>query len=194
MNLRFALLALLTADPMTGFDIKQQFDDSVGFLWHAPHSQIYPELRRMEGEGLIRATLEPRGQRGQKRRYHITESGERTFREQCNKVETPQREREPERLRAAYLEWSDPDRAREQLEVHLAHHTERLEQFEGIVELLRQRQAPLLKSRLERYPEDQHEAIVAFKVFAYEGVTERARMEIAWARQGLELLDQLYGD
>jgi DNA-binding PadR family transcriptional regulator len=34
---------------MTGYDLLQFFDASVAFIWHAPHSNIYPELRRMEG-------------------------------------------------------------------------------------------------------------------------------------------------
>ena len=55
MSLRHALLALLSAHPMTGYDVAKRFDGSVGFMWQAPHSQIYPELRRMEDAGLVKA-------------------------------------------------------------------------------------------------------------------------------------------
>ena len=42
----------------------------------------------------------------------------------------------------------------------------------------------------QREPAD-HDAIVAFKEFAYEGLVERAHMEVDWARRGLALIDRL---
>ena len=48
MSLRYALLAVLTAQPMTGYDLARTFHASVGHVWNAPNSQIYPELHRME--------------------------------------------------------------------------------------------------------------------------------------------------
>ena len=59
MSLRHALLALLTAGPLTAYDISKQFSASVGFVWYAPDSQIYPALRRMEADGLVEATELP---------------------------------------------------------------------------------------------------------------------------------------
>jgi len=47
----------------------EQFSASVGAVWHAPDSQIYPELRRMEGDGLVEATELPSGGRRTKREY-----------------------------------------------------------------------------------------------------------------------------
>ena len=57
MSLRYALLALLTSEPMTGYDISRRFQSSVGHVWHAHDSQIYPELRKMEAEGLVEEDL-----------------------------------------------------------------------------------------------------------------------------------------
>jgi len=51
MSLRHALLALVSGGPLTGYDAVKHFRSSVGHLWHAPDSQIYPELRRMQAEG-----------------------------------------------------------------------------------------------------------------------------------------------
>ncbi|WP_279581330.1 PadR family transcriptional regulator [Fodinicola feengrottensis] len=51
MSLRHALLALLEAEPMSGYSLAKFFDQSVAYVWHAPHSQIYPELRRMSRPG-----------------------------------------------------------------------------------------------------------------------------------------------
>src|SRR3954453_12668876 len=38
----------------TGYEIKQLVDVSTRFFWAASYGQIYPELRRLEEQGLIR--------------------------------------------------------------------------------------------------------------------------------------------
>ena len=50
---------------------------------------------------------------------------------------------------------------------------------------------PVVRERLEARPPEEHRTIVAAKVFAYQGMIARARMEIEWAEQGLALLDTL---
>ncbi|HEX3802421.1 MAG TPA: PadR family transcriptional regulator [Solirubrobacteraceae bacterium] len=191
MSLRFALLAVLSAEPMTGYDLMRFFDDSVAFIWHAPHTNIYPELRRMEADGLLEAEELPRGKRGTKRLYRITEHGFDFLRQQTRKVVEPTRERDPYRLQAAYFEWADPEAVREQLRLHLEHFTRWRTAWEEHIEQLHARRVRLLHERLAHAPAEDHEAIVAFKVFAYRGMAERARMEIEWAQLGLELVDRL---
>ena len=44
--LKYAILELLRRKPLTGYDIKKRFEESLTFCWHAEHSQIYPESRR----------------------------------------------------------------------------------------------------------------------------------------------------
>ena len=72
MSLRHALMALLAATPMTGYTLAKQFDQSAAFVWHAPHSQIYPELRHLEEAGLIAGHEESRGVRGTKRKMRTS--------------------------------------------------------------------------------------------------------------------------
>ncbi|MDX2290674.1 hypothetical protein R6G00_00500, partial [Streptomyces roseofulvus] len=50
---------------------------------------------------------------------------------------------------------------------------------------------PIVARRLETDTRHDPEAIVAFKVFAYEGFVARADHEIAWAERGLALVDAL---
>ena len=61
MSLRHALLGVIKDKPLTGYDLVRHFQGTVGFLWSAPQSQIYPELRRMEAAGLVQAEVAPRG-------------------------------------------------------------------------------------------------------------------------------------
>jgi len=187
MNLRFALLATLSAGPRTGYDVTRRFDSTVGHIWHAPHSQIYPELRRMEQAGLVAAEEVPRGPRGTKRRYRLTDEGLAELRRQASELVEPQRERDPVRLWAAYLEFADPEAIVAQLEAHIAHYEEWLGMWTAMIGALERRDDPQLAERLAGLPPETHDAVVAAKVFAYEGLVARARTEIAWARRGIEL-------
>ena len=66
------LLGLLAGGERTGWELTRDFDTSLANVWAASHSQIYPELAKLEGEGLIRKTdTGPRGSQ----RYAITASG-----------------------------------------------------------------------------------------------------------------------
>lgn len=189
MSLRFALLALLSSTPRTGYDLLRIFDRSVAFVWHAPHTQIYPELRRMEGEGLLASEELPRGERGIKRRYRLTDAGRAELRRLAGTAVEPTREKDPYRLKAAYFEWAGKDQARAQLELHIAHYQQWLIAWEQMAQSLRERNDPILLERLAVRPPEEHDAIVASKVLAYDGLIARARMEIDWAQGGLELLD-----
>lgn len=193
MSLRFALLAMLTSQPMTGYDVYKNFETSVGYVWHAPDSQIYPELRRMEHDGLIRGETVRWGTKGTKKRYEITDDGVAAFRTWLNEPPQYTRERDPLRLRAAYLEWAEPDAARQFFRDHIDYHAGRIRDWEDMIRTLRDHTNPTLARRLEGQPEDEWQRIVEYKVFAYEGLIDRARAEVAWAGRGLVLVDRLEG-
>ena len=72
------ILGLLRFSPRTGYDVKRVTDFSTRFFWRASYGQIYPELRRLEGAGLVRASEEPRGRRP-RRVYELTPKGERAL-------------------------------------------------------------------------------------------------------------------
>jgi DNA-binding PadR family transcriptional regulator len=70
------ILGFLRLGPRTGYEIKQLTDRSTRFFWGASYGQIYPELKRLEQDGLATATDDPRGN-VRRRVYRITEAGER---------------------------------------------------------------------------------------------------------------------
>lgn len=194
MSLRYALLALLSVEPMTGYDLSKRFESSVAYVWHAPDSQIYPELRRMEKDGLLTGELIPWGPRGKKTQYRMTEAGTAAFREWMNTTLEYTRERDPVHLKAAYLEWAAPESARDQMKAHIAYHELRREQWVNMIEELRNGTNVMLKKRLEMTPEADRRRTTQFKIFTYEGLIARAETEIAWARRGLDLIDLLDGE
>jgi PadR family transcriptional regulator AphA len=194
MSLRHALLALLTAEPMTGYDLVKSFRASASLVWHAPDSQIYPELRKMEGEGLIRGTDLPRGELTTKRQYAITEVGLSAFRTWMNTPLPYSRERDPAHLKAAYFEWATPEASRAQLLAHLDHYRARREQWVQMVHGLAEHTDATLAKRFHTFPEESWEAITAYKVFAYQGLVDQAEQQIAWAERGLALIEQFGGN
>ncbi|MHA6668442.1 PadR family transcriptional regulator [Homoserinimonas sp. A447] len=194
MSLRYALLALLRAGPLSGYELKKQFSLSVGHVWHAPDSQIYPELRKMESEGLVEAEVQARGERGIRRLYHQTNDGERAFLDWMQSPLEYSRVRDPAHLRAAYLEATTPDAARSFLKAHVEQWEYELEQWESELVRIDARDNPMLARRLSATPESEQERTVAYKRFTYEGLVERAKGEIEWARRGLMLVDRLEGD
>jgi DNA-binding PadR family transcriptional regulator len=191
VSLRHALLALLSAQPMTGYDVTKRFDGSVGYMWQAPHSQIYPELRRMEEAGLLEAEELPRGSRAMKRRYSLTEAGLAELRRWIADPPAYGPERDVARLRTAYLEFGDAEVARRFFLAHLEHHEHWLRKWQAMQRSIETHENEMIAARLSHRPAEEHERIVAWKAFAYEALIARAQAEIDWARAGLELAERI---
>lgn len=194
MSLRSALLALISAGPLTGYDAVKHFRSSVGHVWHAPDSQIYPELRKMQAEGLLEATPVPWGSGDAlKTQYSLTDAGREALAQWQHTPLTYAKERDPAHLLAAYFEWGTTESARERLRDHIAFYSEALESARKQAREITDRSSPTLQRRLASQDPAQGDRIAAFKLFAYEGKIARAQAEIEWARKGLELLDSLDG-
>ncbi len=73
---RFALLGMLSNGPMTGYELKKGIESSIGYFWSESFGQIYPTLKTLVGEGLLRS--DPGDE---KTSYRITESGRRVLRD-----------------------------------------------------------------------------------------------------------------
>ncbi len=81
MSLQYAILGLLSYRPMTGYDLKKMFDDSINNFWAASLSQIYRELGALESKGYLVSEIEKQNDRPDKRIYDITGEGKAAFRE-----------------------------------------------------------------------------------------------------------------
>jgi PadR family transcriptional regulator, regulatory protein AphA len=87
-SVTYVILGVLRLGPRTGYEIKALVDRSTRFFWAASYGQIYPELKRLEREGLIRGEPEPRGGR-RRRSYTLTPAGERALNEWLRSSEDP---------------------------------------------------------------------------------------------------------
>ncbi|WP_455542470.1 PadR family transcriptional regulator [Intestinibacter sp.] len=76
-TLKYAILGLMNQKQMTGYDLTKQFESTLNEFWHAKHSQIYPELKKLTEEGLIEYHTEISGSSLKKKVYSITENGKK---------------------------------------------------------------------------------------------------------------------
>lgn len=79
-NTACVILGLLQKQPMSGYDIKSHVDVSTSFFFTASYSQIYPELKRLERDGLIEGRELATGRRA-RTEYAITPAGRNAFNE-----------------------------------------------------------------------------------------------------------------
>ena len=75
MSIKFAILVALSDGPKSGYDVAKHFEQSVGFFWHARHSQIYRELGKLRDKQW--AVSNEIAQTGKPNRvvYSITDAG-----------------------------------------------------------------------------------------------------------------------
>ncbi|MBT8061331.1 MAG: PadR family transcriptional regulator [Xanthomonadales bacterium] len=80
MSLPHVLLGML-AEPASGYDLKQRFEQSVRYFWYAELSQIYPALAKLEKQGLLRSKQAPSDKGPSKKIYTRTGKGKRALQE-----------------------------------------------------------------------------------------------------------------
>lgn len=193
MSLRFALLGFLSTGPASGFDVAREFGDSLGWFWYASHSQIYPELRRLEEQGAVQAEAVMGAPGKQKRLYSLTDSGRAELRAWLEEPTPYAPPRDVERLKLMFLDDASPSVVRRHLEVHVAHHEELLNNYSAQLRELHAGTFPRLVKRLASRPQSDPAMVKGLKIIAMQGNIARARTEIAWAQDALAWLIEQEG-
>src|SRR5689334_2274526 len=129
MSLRYAVLGLLARRPSTGYELTQTFDRSLRTSWYARHSQIYPELAKLEGADLVE--LVGHGARGSKT-YAITEAGRDELRQWLVEAEPDRSQRSESSLRLFLTPLLDPADRQATYERDLAHVAHELAALEKV--------------------------------------------------------------
>lgn len=68
------ILGMLSLGSQTGYDVKTFVDKTTRHFWAASYGQIYPELRRLEDQGLVHGRPEPTGGRA-RTVFELTDGG-----------------------------------------------------------------------------------------------------------------------
>jgi len=80
MSLDYGILGFLSANNLSGYDIKKLFDISAAYFWPADQAQIYRSLKKLEDSGFVKVNSVERAARPRKKLYEITDSGREALR------------------------------------------------------------------------------------------------------------------
>jgi PadR family transcriptional regulator, regulatory protein AphA len=106
------ILGMLAGRPRSGYEIKQLVDNSARFFWAASYGQIYPELKKLEKEGLITGDDSSRGAR-QSTTFKLTGAGKRAARDWIAEPPEVLETRDEGLLKLFFAGSIDPQRAAE---------------------------------------------------------------------------------
>ncbi|WP_103562164.1 PadR family transcriptional regulator [Actinomadura rubteroloni] len=113
MALRNAILATLLEGESSGYDLAKVFDSSVANFWTATPQQLYRELDRMEGQGLVAARVVEQERRPNKRLFSITEAGRAALAEFTARAPKPTAVRDELLVQVQAVEHGDAAAVRE---------------------------------------------------------------------------------
>jgi PadR family transcriptional regulator AphA len=74
-----ALLGLLMTEPKHGYELHQEFSNSLGRVWQIGLSQLYAQLKQLEEAGLVTVQTELQPNRPPRKVYHLTSQGREVF-------------------------------------------------------------------------------------------------------------------
>lgn len=148
ITLSYALLGLLARKPLSGYDLAQQMKKRVGLMWSALPSQIYPELARLEGQGLVmHQVVEQHDYRPDKKVYHITETGRAALRAWVTAPTAPSSLRDEFLLKTYSIWLAEPQPAIERFREHEQAHRQQLAEYEELLARLTREWGSALEER-----------------------------------------------
>jgi PadR family transcriptional regulator AphA len=86
---KYAVLALLSYSPMSGYDMKKYFDLSLSSFWNEEFKQIYSSLKKLQELNLVEKKTVESEKKPDKHVYYITDKGREEF---INWLRKPARE------------------------------------------------------------------------------------------------------
>lgn len=175
---------------MSGYDLAQFFDAATGWVWAAPHSQIYPTLRRMEKSGLIHGDDEIRGPKLTRTVYSLTDKGRAELAGWIGTTHPLVSTRDPFLLQALHFDMIEPKQAHDVLEKFIAEQEAVAAEAEQHRDRLINKDTVLLRERLKSRDPADHDRIARLKAHVFAGIAGVARTRIEWAREGQRLLSE----
>jgi DNA-binding PadR family transcriptional regulator len=116
---------------MSGWELAQAVQATIGNFWNVTRSQIYRELGRLAARGLVEpGEAGPRG----RRRYRITSSGQEAFAQWIRREPGPELIRFPLLLTLFFADRVPPEDLARFVEAHRRRHEERLAFYRDLLE------------------------------------------------------------
>jgi len=134
MSIRYAILVSLSRKESTGYEIANEFDRGLGFFWKSSHQQIYKELGKLAGDGLVSYKQVHQKDKPSKKVYQLTGDGKQDLIEWLGSQTELPPIKDPLliKLFAGYL--VSPNKLLQELNRHQKMTEEKLQQYRGIEE------------------------------------------------------------
>lgn len=132
MGLSQALLAALSTESLSGYDLTQRFDGSLGYFWQASHQQIYRELAKLSDKGLLQVTTQAQTKRPDRKLYTLTETGKQALRDWLMTSVQPPQLRDDLLVKLYAGRWTQPETLIQELKSHQAQRQQKLAIYQEI--------------------------------------------------------------
>ena len=180
MALKHAVLAALLDGPATGYELTKWFAAGVANFWPATKPQLYAELARLEGDGLVAGAEVVQRDRPNKRVMTITDAGIDALDDFAREASKPIATKSDLIVKVRSLDVVDPAALRDDLLAGLVRATDRLHDFAAT-------EARMLKGR--EHDEYLRTARRVGPYLTLRAGLARERAYVAWLREVLDVLD-----
>lgn len=170
----WVVLGMLAYEPMTGYDLKNGIEATVGHFWQESYGQLYPTLHALHDEGLVSMTPDATGGRA-RNVYAITDRGHAALRSWLTDEAHATPVRNELLLKIFFASHAERDALRPHLEDALS----RAREQQGVLRAV--------KAGIEREPASDHQRFCWALTVDY-GLRNADAVE-AWARDALEAFD-----
>ncbi len=130
-TLGMVILGFLARAPLTGYEITRTVTGALRFFWHASHSQVYPELARLEAAGLVQVEHIAQQGKPDQKRYTPTRAGLDALAAWLVGPLEPAKRRSEIAVRAYCSAYALPQAAADMFAAQARQHAERVAQFEA---------------------------------------------------------------
>ena len=86
----YAILGLMSIEPMSGYDIRRNLEESLSYFWSESYGQIYPALRKLETARLIAPVKQAAPDTRRRKLYTLTAAGRARLRTWLSEPPKPQ--------------------------------------------------------------------------------------------------------
>jgi DNA-binding PadR family transcriptional regulator len=178
MALAHAILATIINCPCSGYDLRKQFEGSVGFFWQASFQQIYRELGKLEEQGLVESEAITQQGRPDKKVFSVTIVGRTALQDWIGKPcdMAPLRDELMVKMFAGSI--VQKETIATELKAHRAMHQERLAVYQQIEQNSYANPVHLL-------PEDE-----LFRYLTLRAGIQYERGWLAWYEEAITILNQ----
>ena len=169
-----ALLGILSMGPMTGYEIRQRIEESIGNFWNESFGQIYPALAKLHKQGLVK--VEAAGKAGRKV-YSLTPAGHEHLKAWLAVMPMPRKPRNETLLKLFFGNLGDVADTREQVLATRERFAADIQRYTAL--------EPELRERQSRNP-----GLPYYRLTLNYGLAE-ARAVVSWADETLAALDKM---